>query len=859
MATSPIPQRTDFSLDVPGRYVCDGLDEALASTDRAAHPDARPFDLIVLGGGSFGSGLASHLLFNDTTHAHRILVLEAGPMVLPEHVQNLPPQISPNEVWGVPWASDSPQSWNRTFPGLAFCLGGRSLWWGGWSPYLIGSEMPAAEWPAEVVRDLSTPVLPAGAPTGSYLDEAARQIGTAATNDFVFGALHETLRTRLFDGVKAGMVTDAAPFGALPDHPAVRAGNPSKAQLGQMLGGSAVGSLTAQQLRDMLKLEAPLAVQSGPPRPGFFPFNKFNGVQLLMRAARQAQREAEGAVVGDAAAQDVKKRLMVVPNAHVIRLERGPSGEVIRVVTNQGTVEVPAGGSVFIALGTIESTRLALATLPNANGLMGRNLMAHLRSNLTIRVPRASFPSLAAIKELEVSALFVKGIHRHQSGALGHFHVQITASGTGALSMDSEAELFKKIPDVDTLERFETLTDQWVVITLRGIGEMVGDKVSADPLNRVTLDRTGPQGPFDYGQARALVRLEARDPADPEDRNMTLWDALDRASDQLAQVFAGGGPIQYLSGQAGGVWQTTPPGPDGRRDTLSSTHHEGGTLWMGDDPTRSVTDAVGRFHECPNLYALGPSLLPTLGSPNPMLTGVALARRLGDRLVPAPAAPPVEAGFRALFDGTESTLGRWQAVGGGAFALVDGAIVAQPDPSGALGLLYYAAEAFADFTLRLQLRLDRLDDNSGVFVRSRDPRRRVPSRPDPAVLLTYDNKSWVAVDTGFEVQIDEQARPDGADKHRTGAIYNVDVGGAPGQQTYARPPALTTGTWVDMEIAVQGDTYTVRLGGQQTTRFTNTDAYRGRASDGSGLPASGYLGLQAHTGRVAFRDIRIRV
>ena len=61
MATSTSPQTTDFSLDVLGRYVCNGLDEALASTDVTAHPGARPFDVIVVGGGSFGPIMAQHL------------------------------------------------------------------------------------------------------------------------------------------------------------------------------------------------------------------------------------------------------------------------------------------------------------------------------------------------------------------------------------------------------------------------------------------------------------------------------------------------------------------------------------------------------------------------------------------------------------------------------------------------------------------------------------------------------------------------------------------------------------------------------------------------------------------------------
>jgi len=40
MATSPTPQYTDFSKDVLGRYICNGLDEALRST--SGRPDASP-------------------------------------------------------------------------------------------------------------------------------------------------------------------------------------------------------------------------------------------------------------------------------------------------------------------------------------------------------------------------------------------------------------------------------------------------------------------------------------------------------------------------------------------------------------------------------------------------------------------------------------------------------------------------------------------------------------------------------------------------------------------------------------------------------------------------------------------------
>jgi hypothetical protein len=595
-------------------------------------------------------------------------------------------------------------------------------------------------------------------------------------------------------------------------------------------------------------------VQSKGPRAGFFPFNKFNGVQLLIRAARLAQSEAEQSVLGGSDQRNAKKRLMVVPHAHVIRLERS-GARVTRVVTNQGSVDVPYGGRVFLALGTIETTRLALETLPNQRGLIGRNLMAHLRSNLTIRIPKNSLSAaVQAIKELQVSALFVKGIHQHMDGTRGHFHLQITASGVGALGLNSEAELFKKIPNIDELDRFNDLTDDWVVITLRGIGEMVGDKTSLDPLNRIILDNLGPRNGFDFQQPRALVRLEA---GDPGSKNVILWNVMDQATEEVANIFAGGGPIQYLStpGPTGSsFWQTTPPSLDVRRDKLSTTHHEGGTCWMGDDPNTSVTDDLGRFYESDNLFALGPCLLPTLGSPNPMLSGVALSRRTGDRLVPAPAPNPLENTYQYLFDGTDATFAKWQLAGGGAFALIDGLIVAQPDPSGELGILYFPRQ-FSDFNLRLEFRLnDPANDNSGVFVRFRDPRMPVPGRD--GVLRRYNNQHWVAVDTGFEIQIDEAAKPDGLDKHHTAAIYDIptDPSGI-AFQTYTRGPVVSAGAWNEMEIEVIEQSYVVRLNGQETTRFSNVDAYRGKPLGAD--PQSGFVGLQAHTGRVAFRNIRV--
>ena len=125
------------------------------------------------------------------------------------------------------------------------------------------------------------------------------------------------------------------------------------------------------------------------------------------------------------------------------------------------------------------------------------------------------------------------------------------------------------------------------------------------------------------------------------------------------------------------------------------------------------------------------------------------------------------------------------------------------------------------------------------------------------------------------IQIDEEARgdsrkkePDGSpeqDGHfynRTGAIYKVKAAGtAPGQQNYTNSQKLAAGLWHSFEIKVTDRTYSVKLNGEPATVFTADPAdlnekFRGRKK--SEDPDSGFIGLQVHTGTVAFANSRIK-
>jgi 3-keto-disaccharide hydrolase/GMC oxidoreductase len=286
---------------------------------------------------------------------------------------------------------------------------------------------------------------------------------------------------------------------------------------------------------------------------------------------------------------------------------------------------------------------------------------------------------------------------------------------------------------------------------------------------------------------------------------------------------------------------------------------------MGNDPNSSVTDADCRFHNVTNAYVAGPALFPTIGSPNPMLTGIALVRRLGDHLMPEPPPATPEVGFTYLFDGSDAQFANWQMAGGGFFSRFGRTIIAQQDGRG-IGLLFYTPRAFENFTLRLDFLLPHPrgnnNDNSGVFVRFCDPRLPdpAPNPVDPA-----NNAAFVAVHTGFEIQIDEEARgdtrfgePDGLFFARTGAIYKIQSQGTgPGQQDYKNTQNLAAERWHSYEIEVNDQLYIVRLNGQEATRFQRSNSDN-RGKPPSVDPNSGFIGVQTHTGNVAFANIRIK-
>jgi choline dehydrogenase-like flavoprotein len=312
---------------------------------------------------------------------------------------------------------------------------------------------------------------------------------------------------------------------------------------------------------------------------------------------------------------------MLVPNTRVLKLHTAANKVTGVEVAERGvrhTVNLSARGTVVLAASTIESTRLALDVFPTA--LMGRNLMIHLRSDLLVRIKRSALGALPA--HLQTSALLVRGL-----SASRRFHLQII--GVGSRSGNPEESLFRMVPDIDLLDvLLDNLDSEWVTLVLRTVGETEGDRLSPVPRAGGSWLNLSPYEVDEFGRPRAWVNISTH-AADHD-----LFKVMEQTALNLALAVAGAASnIEYLHGDG---WQSSPPDlnqpfPSWRRG-LGSTYHESGTLWMGVDPNHSVTDIHGRFHHMQNAYACDQSIFPTVGSVNPVLTGLCLARRMAGRL-----------------------------------------------------------------------------------------------------------------------------------------------------------------------------------------------------------------------------------
>lgn len=188
-------------------------------------------------------------------------------------------------------------------------------------------------------------------------------------------------------------------------------------------------------------------------------------------------------------------------------------------------------------------------------------------------------------------------------------------------------------------------------------------------------------------------------------------------------------------------------------------------------------------------------------------------------------------GFVALFNGENLNGWKKYAAKNDVWSVEKGIIVCSGKGGGWLG----TDRDYADFVLRLQYRLTP-QGNSGVYIRAPE-------------------EGWISR-VGMEIQLLDDAHPNYAKLHYhqyTGAIYHV---AAPTQRA-SRP----AGQWNDIEIRAEGRRVIVTLNGKkiQDADLDHCLKDPAVAKEHPGLQRkTGRIGLQSHSERIEYRNVRIK-
>jgi hypothetical protein len=402
----------------------------------------REYGVVIVGGGAVGAALLEHLVRQKDRLRlpFRVLVLEKGGALLPEHVQNLDPAyrrlVREAVVW--PWMLDPDHQDYDLTPQIPH-LGGRAQFWSTWIPR--PSRRQLRDWPQEVVRELDGYWPSAEAFLGGVLPG---QLGPEMVH--LQRALRERLVARLFD---------------LPHFH-----------------------------RDIQEsgFEVRLAAGATLSRLGY---RKFSPVPTLVALAARAD-------------VDIVTGCEVTSIEHAELDGGGGRRRATVLHTAQGRLELGPQTELVLANGIVEATGLVLDSFagvvsPDA----GTNLAGHAASWFAARVPRAVWERDAAGERLrlaerglQVGCLYLRGSVRDARllPEERDFHIQLMAASnpsTCAARRAAVADLYRLIPDSFDPEFLRALSDdRHIGFLVHCLGEWRGRPGDGDG-SRVTVDKEG--------------------------------------------------------------------------------------------------------------------------------------------------------------------------------------------------------------------------------------------------------------------------------------------------------------------------------------------------------------------------------
>jgi choline dehydrogenase-like flavoprotein len=376
------------------------------------------FEFVIIGSGFCGFAFAERALRNDPWC--RILIIERGSFLLPDHFQNLPypygeilcalPETFP---WTVSPEMSATQdlNWQR---GISPFFGGRSTIWSGWCPRPTVEELEG--WPPQVIDRLNR-----------YFAEAEKLLGIVSAGE---------IRSRTKNSPRSGHPI----YGELQD------------SLTEALRDGAAKIPSIQRT-----MAAPLAVGGDADRHGT-EFRKFSTPSAWLALQRQQRQLAE---------QGKGSPLKIITHCMAEKILQF-QGEATALRTSRGTLPL-RNAKLVLAMSTVPSTTLIMNSFPEIKNA-GERYSAHFISSLVARVPREDFLFANLLGDPELAAVYVAGM---DDNIKKQYHIQLTAI-SDKVPLQNVEVMNRYMPDSLATASFEQLrtSTSHILFVCAQVGEL---------------------------------------------------------------------------------------------------------------------------------------------------------------------------------------------------------------------------------------------------------------------------------------------------------------------------------------------------------------------------------------------------
>lgn len=525
------------------------------------------YDYIVIGAGAYGVSFVHKIMSNDPNS--KILILEKGNFLLPEHFQNQKSCFLDtfNKSFASPWTTNSSEG--LFYFGQRPYVGGRALFWNAWTP----QPKEFRNWPKELVNDLQR-----------YWCESQSFLGVEKLRNMkgINSELADSVIASITPFYKQHVNTSTNNEPGIPYH------------------------YTFDDLTLPEDLEGELAIKGDNDE-----WCRFSPVEPLVKLILKHPNNID--LITNCEVSNITTKDKAVQFLH----------------TNIGDIFVNKA-TVIAANGVFEPFITLKSAFPK-NDKMGKNLLGHFRSQLLIRTPKENSNSTKGNQlgahyipgkingrefHIHLSCYSSDSMEKNyeyiykrlpdptflpvcKDSKYNYYLLQGMAEYLGYLENSNVNNNFLELIIKDT--PCDKTTIGTVNIDLTKDEHLVWDEMDEVMIQLANLLRTTCQKLEVFYQPNPfIVDGSWINPGDKLSKETSL--------DQDKSV--------KLSSAMKG----------------KSMMHEGGVFWMGKEASDSVTDLYGRIHETDNLYVLGSAIFPTIGSYNPTLTGVALNFRLADKL-----------------------------------------------------------------------------------------------------------------------------------------------------------------------------------------------------------------------------------